>query len=646
MGRGKRRSVLTGNNIIRIIAGVLVLGGLYLTSLYNYLLFHSLAEIFSIVVACGTFLIFWNSRRFLDNNYFLFIGIAYLFIAGLDLVHTLAYKGMGVFPEYDANLPTQLWIAARYVESLSLLAAPLCLNRKFRPWLALAGYTVLTALLLASIFYWDIFPACYVEGVGLTPFKKISEYVISLILLVSGALLYRRRQVFDQRVFQLLVLSIILTIGSELAFTFYISVYGFSNLVGHFLKIVSFYLVYWALIQVGLTKPYNVLFRNLKQSEEALKEYSERLEQMVTERTAELQAQYARLEAILHSVGDAILVIDQDKRVRYVNPAFTALTGYTSAEVLGEHASSVGAGAESEQVQRSIALAVDRGETWQGEVCGRRKDGRVYDAALIITPVRDAKGHISGYVSSHRDISQLKDLERARSQFIANVSHQLRTPVATIQLYAHLLREGKQPDQAKDFLQIMEDEAIKLIHLIEDILEMTTLDSGKAVTAWEPVSLRTMAENTITQYQVRAANAGLDLTAVPFPSDLPVVKGDYARLAQALGEIVENAIAFTPSGGRVEIQTVTTEDSCRTWVTIAVRDTGSGIPPEEREKVFDRFFRGSAVESGHLAGTGLGLSIAREIIRAHGGQVTVESMEDKGSTFTIWLPIADREQIA
>jgi len=134
-------------------------------------------------------------------------------------------------------------------------------------------------------------------------------------------------------------------------------------------------------------------------------------------------------------------------------------------------------------------------------------------------------------------------------------------------------------------------------------------------------------------------------------------EGDYARLAQALGEIVENAIVFTPSGGQVEIQTGTAEDSCRTWVTIAVRDTGSGIPPGEREKVFDRFFRGSVVESGHLAGTGLGLSIAGEIIRAHGGQVTVESAdnapsewrhpeEDEGSTFTIWLPTADQEQIA
>jgi len=110
---------------ITILIGALSLFGLYLISLYSYLLFHSLAEIFSIVVAFGIFMLAFNSRRFVDNNYLLFLGIAYLYIAGLDLVHTLAYKDMGVFPDRDANLPTQLWIAARYLESLSFLIAPL-----------------------------------------------------------------------------------------------------------------------------------------------------------------------------------------------------------------------------------------------------------------------------------------------------------------------------------------------------------------------------------------------------------------------------------------------------------------------------------------------------------------------------------------
>jgi PAS domain S-box-containing protein len=364
----------------------------------------------------------------------------------------------------------------------------------------------------------------------------------------------------------------------------------------------------------------------------------------ITERKraeTELQAQYAQLDAILRSVGDAILVADQDRRTRYVNPAFTALTGYTEKEVLGEYAGSVGAGADSEQIQQSIELALVEGTVWQGEVMGKRKDGRTYDAALVVAPVRDAEDRLVGYVSSHRDISLSKDLERARRQFIINVSHQFRTPVTTLQFHVHLMQQAELPEKSRERLQIVDDQIIRLTQLIQDTLEITALDSGKAVTTWEPVSLSTMIENVITRHQMRAETAGLALVSVPFSPDLPMVKGDELRLVQALGEVVENAITFTPSGGQVTVEAKAAEVEGRRWAAIAVRDTGPGISPEEQEKVFNRFFRGSLAESGHVPGTGLGLSIAQEIVRAHGGRMTVESEQGVGSTFTIWLPLAD-----
>jgi PAS domain S-box-containing protein len=302
-----------------ILIGVLVLFGLYRTSSYSYLLFHSLAEIFSIVVACGIFMIAWNSRRFLDNTYLLFIGIAYLFVGGLDLIHTLAYKGMGVFEGYGTNLPTQLWIAARYVESLSLLIAPLFLRRRLNVNSVFLGYALATSLLLGSIFYWNLFPICFIEGVGLTPFKKISEYVISLVLFASIAILLRKRRQFDASVLRLLVASIILTIVSELAFTFYIHAYGLSNLIGHYLKIISFYFIYKAFIETGLAKPYALLFRNLKQSEEALRESEERFRQL----SENVQDAFS-----LGTPGDG----DRGE-ILYVNPAFEEIFGIKAEEI-------------------------------------------------------------------------------------------------------------------------------------------------------------------------------------------------------------------------------------------------------------------------------------------------------------------------
>ena len=243
---------------------------LYIISLGNYLLFHTLAETFSIVVACGIFVIAWNSRGFIQNNYLLFMGIAYLAIGALDLLHTLAYKGMGVFQGFDSNLATQLWIASRYVESISLLLAPFFLGRKVKPNVVFLVYLVTFSLLTLLIFYLKIFPDCYIEGEGLTPFKKFSEYAISSVLLGSAYLLYRKRESFDKDIFQLLALSILVTVISELCFTFYISVYGLFNLIGHFMKIISFYLIYKAIIETGFQRPYTLLFKELKESNDQL----------------------------------------------------------------------------------------------------------------------------------------------------------------------------------------------------------------------------------------------------------------------------------------------------------------------------------------------------------------------------------------
>ncbi len=305
------------NRAAGVLLGGLALFGLYLTSSYSYLLFHSLAEIFSIVVAFGIFVIFWNARRFVDNSYFLFVGIAYLSVGILDLFHTLAYTGMGVFPGSDTNLATQLWIAARYVQSISLLLAPLFIRRKLRADLALAAYTMGVGLLLGAIFYWDIFPVCFVEGVGLTPFKVVSEYVISLILLASLALLYRQRREFETSVLRLLTVSIILAVASGLAFTQYAHAYAVANMMGHLLKIVSFYLVYKAVVETALVKPYDLLFRDLKREGEALQESEHRYRELV------------------ENLDDVIYTINKNGVVTYISPAVESLIGYTPQEVVG-----------------------------------------------------------------------------------------------------------------------------------------------------------------------------------------------------------------------------------------------------------------------------------------------------------------------
>jgi signal transduction histidine kinase len=170
---------------------------------------------------------------------------------------------MGVFPIEGSNIPTQLWVATRYLESVSLLIAPLFLKRKLSLPYVLLCYSVVVAIVLYSIFSWHIFPDSFLEGTGLTRFKKVSELIISVVFCGAVFQLILKRQRFDAQVLRLLIASIMISVGSEIAFIFYVNVYGLSNFIGHILKIISFYLIYKAIINTGLIRPFDLLYRSL-----------------------------------------------------------------------------------------------------------------------------------------------------------------------------------------------------------------------------------------------------------------------------------------------------------------------------------------------------------------------------------------------
>ncbi len=245
--------------------------GIYLTSLYSYVLFHSLVEVFGVAVAGGVFSIAWNARGYFRNNYLLLMGMALLPIAIVDILHTLAYPGLNVFSGYGTNLPTQLWLVGRYLQVGAFLAAPLVLGRRGRIGLYLASFCTL-AIVLVTLVFGKVFPVAFVAGSSLTAFKVMSEYVICTLLLLALFMLYRKRVAFERSVFLLLASSILVTVASELLFTLYVSPYGPPNLAGHLLKLVAFYLIYKAVIETALARPYSLLFRELKHSEEILRD--------------------------------------------------------------------------------------------------------------------------------------------------------------------------------------------------------------------------------------------------------------------------------------------------------------------------------------------------------------------------------------
>ena len=288
------------NRYMMVFLAVFVFAGLLWLSQTNYLMFHSLAELFSVLIAFTIFVLTWNARQFIDNGYLSFIGVAFLFIGGMDLMHTLSYRGMGVIPEDSSNIATQLWLAARFLQAGSMVAAPFFLRRKFSIGAVIVAYAALSVFFLLSIFTWKIFPVSYAVNAGLTSFKVVSEYTIMVLFIVSMVLLVRVRSAFEAGVLNLLLLSLGVNVLSEFFFSTYANVYDVLNLSGHFLKIVSFYLFYKAIVETGFRRPYDLLFRDLKQSEEALRES-----------TTREKARLAQLEAIMDAVP-AVVWISHD----------------------------------------------------------------------------------------------------------------------------------------------------------------------------------------------------------------------------------------------------------------------------------------------------------------------------------------------
>ena len=374
-----------------------------------------------------------------------------------------------------------------------------------------------------------------------------------------------------------------------------------------------------------------------------LQAYAGELEKRVTQRTTQLRRAQERLQAILDAAGEGIFVTDSRGRIEYLNPAAERMTGYSLEELRGHLPALLLAEEEERERMKQVGQMLSKGGAWRGEIRMRRKDGTVFDAALVIAPIPDESGDPSGYVTVVEDVTPFRELDRTKTRFIHNISHEFRTPLATAKLYAELIR--RQPASQREHLVALEGELDHLSTLVEGILEVARLDAGRMALRLRVLSLNDLVLSAMEQYRVLAQEKGLEIESRLAESS-PVVEADPVLMKRVLDNLLTNAIRYTLSGGRIVVATGTAQVKGRTWATITVSDTGIGIPEEELPHIFERFFRGEEPRRMQISGTGLGLSIVQELVERHGGFVTVESEVGEGSTFTVWLPMARPEDAA
>ncbi|KAB1194006.1 PAS domain S-box protein [Haloferax sp. MBLA0076] len=615
LNREQYLTLLVGSSAAVVSALVLV---------ENFLLFHAITEILSILIAFAVFILVWNAADQLDDPYLAVLGIGYLFIGGIDLLHTLAYKGMGVFPAAGADLPTQLWVFGRGIEAFTLVGAGVLsysivehdavtvdLGSRQLVWLA-GGYTAVVGFGLASIFAWDVFPTAYVAGEGLTTFKIYSEYAIIGLFGVALGLLVRQRAAFSRRIFQLLAASLMLSMVSELAFTLYIDVYDLSNAVGHTLKICSFYLLYLAIVKTSIKEPQRTFYRRL----------------------AERESEARKFEKAADYSGHAILITDRDGTIQYVNRAWEELTGYTAEECVGMNPRLVSSGKHDDAFYEDLWATIFAGETWEGNVVNVDKDGDAFVVHQTIAPVFGTDGDIENFVSINADISERvayrdeleEDLQRSADhlQVLDRVlRHNIRNELNIVLGYAEMLGDGEaDTDRVGSRIQGAGTRLLNQVRKERRIVNLL-LDPPSPV----PTDLTVVVTSVVDQFEERFPDATF---AVEMPDELSVET--IPELELALVEVVENAVVHTDSDTpRVDIALASTAEC----VEIVIEDDGPGIPAVERELVTGREDIDALNHS-----SGMGLRVVNHIVSEAGGSVDITDKEPQGSVVTLTVPFS------
>ncbi len=327
--------------------------------------------------------------------------------------------------------------------------------------------------------------------------------------------------------------------------------------------------------------------------------------------------------AILGSMVEGVAVVGSDERILYCNQAFEQILELPEGISRGKKLVEAVRQAELVSAVRQVLAGGD-------EVTGEVEVGTVRPRNFSVTaaPVR-AVGASSAVLVLH-DITELRRLERVRRDFVANVSHEFKTPLTAIQGFAETLLGGALDDEAnrKRFMEIIRVHAQRLARLTDDLLKLSRIEAGRLELESRPVSVAALVNGCVETARLKAESKGLRIT-VELPEGLPPVRGDAAQLAEVLQNLLDNALQYTPPGGQINV----TASLNGNEVTFTVADTGIGIPESDLERIFERFYRVDAARSREAGGTGLGLSIARHIVDAHGGRIWVESAVGRGSRF-------------
>lgn len=627
---------------LSFVSGLQIFAALYIISQFNYLLFHSFAEGFSIVIAFGIFMVVSQSRPNVDVSYFTYVGTAYLFIALLELLHTISFTGMNVIMGYQLDMPTQLWLATRVVQAFALLTGLLFLGRRLRIIQLFFPYFILTGIILLSVFYWRNFPACLAGENLPTNFARGLDWLIMGLLICAALVVIFRRGRFDAYSFRTLFLSILTLLISDFLFRLNQNLEQFETyyqVSAYFFRILSFYLFYRAAIANCLEKPFEVVLEDLQRKDKSLTEsqllaglgnyeqdlktgewyWSQGLYHLFGYETGDLPPGNGRFWEMIHpddleTFGTNFR--DLLARRQPIALDFRILT--RSGEIRDMQV--IGAGVyDPEGVPVShygtIQDVTERNKTRKAlEQAYGAMEQRVEERTLALKQVHEQLLH-AGKLSAIGKLS-------------ASIAHEFNNPLfGVINVLSGIRRRVKMDPPDAELVEMALNECSRMKNLIRDLQDFNRPSSGQLA----PMDLHKTIDSLLLLCKKDFKTRNIEI-ALEYDQRVPHIKAVADQIKQVLLNLLNNAADACEGGGTIRIRTSLGEAG---KVVIQVIDNGKGIEPENLEKIFAPFFTTKPA----IKGTGLGLSVSHGIVKRHGGTITVESEPNKGTTFTVTLLI-------
>ncbi|HOQ37508.1 MAG TPA: MASE3 domain-containing protein [Acetivibrio sp.] len=665
------------NNIERNrrICNAVILSAICLVLIYistwNFTLFHTLTEIFCILIVLVVAVIAFNSFSITKKSYFFYISATSFFAGIFLLLHILTFDTGNIFPSSDVNTSVKFSTVFKYYECLVFIASYISYKYKISTRKFTCFFAVLTVGVIYLILFTGFFPDFTNEELEPTLFKVFAEYFGLALGIFVFLLFIIKRKALPQLVSKFIIVYFSLATSAKILFTVYGNVLDIYNALGHLLRFLSFYVLFEFVLEAGFKRPVEVLFNKLEETNTELENKTVELQNANEKLKNEIEKCIQAKELLKKSeesyrlifefIPDAIIVHD-DYGIIFSNQA-----GVKLCEVLDLKPQAGSSPCDflhmvnkNDFEKCSVNLINDDKNLLTFEKSIALKDGSSIELEIKTIPYyfEDKPAYLSVVrdITQRRQVEELKksfdhntrllqeavEIDKIKTDFFTDLSHEIRTPINIILCVIQLMERGlkenngllEDRDKSKKYISTLKQNSMKLLRIVNNILDISKINSGSFELRLKNCDIVKAVEDVVLSVYEYTKNRDLCLM---FDSevDKKIIACDVEKIERIVLNLLSNAIKYTKRGGRIEVCIYEKEEN----IVIMVRDTGVGIPEDKKDMIFERFKRADNSSVSDCESTGIGLSLVKSLVEMHGGNIWVESKVGEGSTFYVELPV-------